>query len=161
MGIARIFIGIARIFGILVLALALEGCAAVGLAVVGAGVGVGAGAGIEHTMNGIVYKTFDAPTNELRFATLKTLDHLGMPVTTDEKSEEGWKLSATATERSIDIELQQLTEKTTRMRVVANDGQIFFKDASTATAIITKTAETLQDDRNAAKNEPNRKRKPI
>jgi hypothetical protein len=110
---------IARILGPLVLALALEGCAAVGLAVVGAGVGVGAGAGIEHTMNGIVYKTFDAPTNELRFATLKTLDHLGMPVTTDEKSEEGWKLSATATERSIDIELQQLTEKTTRMRVVA------------------------------------------
>src|SRR5215472_855451 len=160
MGIARIFIGIARIFGILVLALALEGCAAVGLAVVGAGVGVGAGAGIEHTMNGIVYKTFDAPTNELRFATLKTLDHLGMPVTTDEKSDEGWKLSATATERTIDIELQQLTDKTTRMRVVANDGQIFFKDASTATAIIAKTAQTLEDDRDAGKNEPIRKRKP-
>jgi Protein of unknown function (DUF3568) len=151
---------IVRTFGPLVFVLALEGCAAVGLAVVGGAVGVGAGAGVEHTMNGIVYKTFDASTNELRFATLKTLDHLGMPVATDEKSEEGWKLSATATERTIDIELQQLTEKTTRMRVVANDGQIFFKDASTATEIITKTAQTLQDDRDAAKNEPIRKRKP-
>jgi hypothetical protein len=151
---------IARILGPLVLVLVLEGCAAVGLAVVGGAAGVGVGAGVEHTMNGIVYKTFDASTNELRFATLKTLDHLGMPVTTDEKSEEGWKLSATATERTIDIELQQLTDKTTRMRVVANDGQIFFKDASTATAIITKTAQTLQDDRDAAKNEPIHKRKP-
>ena len=142
------------------MALALEGCAAVGLAVVGGAAGVGAGAGVEHTMNGIVYKTFDASTNELRFATLKTLDHLGMPVTADEKSEGGWKLAATATERTIDIELQQLTDKTTRMRVVANDGQIFFKDASTATEIIRKTAETLQNDRDAAKNEPsNRKRK--
>jgi Protein of unknown function (DUF3568) len=142
------------------LALALEGCAAVGLALVGGAAGVGAGAGVEHTMNGIVYKTFDASTNELRFATLKTLDHLAMPVTADEKSEKGWKLSATATERTIDIELQQLTDKTTRMRVVANDGQIFFKDASTATEIIRKTAETLQNDRDAAKNEPsNRKRK--
>jgi hypothetical protein len=150
---------IARTLGVLVLALALEGCAAVGLAVVGGAVGVGAGAGVEHTMNGIVYKTFDASTNELRFAALKTLDHLGMPVTADEKSEGGWKLSATATERQIDIELQQLTDKTTRMRVVANDGQIFFKDASTATEIITKTAQTLQEDRDAAKNEPNRKRK--
>src|SRR5262252_5427011 len=105
---------IARTLGPLVFVVALEGCAAAGLAVVG----VGAGAGVEHTMNGIVYKTFDAPTNELRFATLKTLDHLGMPVTADEKSDAGWKLSATATERTIDIELQQLTEKTTRMRVV-------------------------------------------
>lgn len=61
---------IARILGLPALALALEGCAAVGLAVVGGAAGVGAGAGVEHTMNGIVYKTFDAPTNELRFATL-------------------------------------------------------------------------------------------
>jgi hypothetical protein len=151
---------IARTFGILFLSLVLEGCAAVGLAVVGAGVGVGAGAGIEHTMNGIVYKTFDASENEVRFATLKTLDHLGMPVTVDEQSEQGWKLSATATERTIDIDLQKITEQATRMRVVANDGQFFFKDASTATEIITKTAKTLQDDRDAAKADPNRKRKP-
>jgi hypothetical protein len=151
---------IARTLGLIVLAMALQGCAAVGLAVVGAGAGVSAGAGIEHTMNGIVYKTFDASMNEVRFATLKTLDHLGMPVTDDEKSEDGWKLSATATERTIDIELQQLTERTTRMRVVANDGKVFFKDASTATEIIVKTAHTLEDDEQAAKSESKRKRKP-
>ncbi len=150
---------IARTLGLLALALTLQSCAAVGLAVVGAGAGAGAGAGVEHTMNGIVYKTFAASTNEVRFAALKTLDHMGMPVTSDEKSDEGWKLTATATERTIDIQLQKLTERTTRMRVVANDGQVFFKDASTATEIIAQTAQTLHDDQNAAKSETNRKRK--
>ncbi len=145
------FARFARIFMPLAAAIGLQACAAAGLTVVGAGVGVGAGAGVEHTMNGIVYKTFAAPVNELRFATLKTLDHMDMPVTADGKSEEGWKLTATAADRTIDIELQSLTPQTTRMRVVANEGQIFFKDSSTATEIITQTAQALQDDRDAAK----------
>jgi len=34
----------------------------------------------------------------------------------------------------------------TRMRVVANQGAIFFKDSATATEIVLQTAQTLQDD---------------
>lgn len=108
-------------------------------------------AGYEHTVNGIVYRTFAAPTNEVRVAALKTLHRMAMPVTVDKKSEEGWALSAKASKRTIDIELQALTEPTTRMRVVANDGAIFFKDASTATEIINRTVQIVQDDRNTAK----------
>lgn len=141
------------------LALALQGCAAAGVTLATAGAGVGMGAGVEHTLNGIVYKTFGVSINELRFAALKTLDHMDMPVIVDEKTETGWKLTATATERTIDIEFERLTERTTRMRVVANEGMIFFKDASTATEIITQTAQTLQDDRAArTTNEAPRKR---
>jgi len=145
------------------MALCLQGCVAgVGLAVAAAGAGVGMGAGVEHTMNGIVYKTFTASTNEVRFATLKTLDRMGMPLTADEKSDEGWKLTATAAERTIEIELQKLSEESTRMRVVANEGKIFFKDASTATEIILQTAQVLQKDQDAAKaaSDRNRKRNP-
>lgn len=130
---------------ILSLAFWLQGCAAVGLAVVGAGAGAGVSAGVDHTLNGIVYKTFAVSVNEARFATLKTFDRMGMEVTADAKTEKGWALTATATDRSIDVELQSLAETTTRMRVVANQGQIFFKDASTATEIINQTAQALDE----------------
>ena len=148
---------IEKVLCVCALALALQGCAAAGVTLATAGAGVGMGAGVEHTLNGIVYKTFGVSMNELRFAALKTLDHMDMPVTTDEKTETGWKLAASASERTIEIEFERLTDRTTRMRVVANEGMIFFKDASTATEIITQTAQTLQDDR-AARSEPQRKR---
>lgn len=137
---------IARILVAAVLALWLQGCAVVGLGVIGVAAGAGMSAGVDHTLNGIVYKTFSAPLNNVRFATLKTFDRMGMPLTADEKIDTGWKLSATATDRTIDVDLQKLTETTTRMRVVANQGQIFFKDASTATEIIAQTAQTLDND---------------
>lgn len=131
---------------VFVLGFVLQGCAAAALTVVGTGLGVGAGAGVEHTMNGIVYKTFDASLNEVRFATLKMFDHMGMPVTADQKTDEGWTLTATASERTIDVTLERVTEKITRMRVVANKGDIFFKDASTATEIINQTAQIIEND---------------
>ena len=157
------FVKRADIFVVAGLAICLQGCAAVGLAVVGAGAGAGVGAGIDNTVNGIVYKTFAAPLNNVRFATLRTFDHMAMPLKSDSKVEGGWKLSATAADRTIDVELERLTPRTTRMRVVANVGSFFFKDASTATAIIIQTAQMLQDDRNSVpariRRSTNRKRR--
>lgn len=136
---------VSRVAGVFVIALFLQGCAAAGLAVVGAGAGVGMGEGVDHTLGGITYKTFAAPLNSVRFAALKTFDRMGMPVTEDKKSDDGWTMTATATGRTINVELQRLTDRTTRMRVVADEGWIFFKDASTATEIIIQTAQTLED----------------
>lgn len=140
------FVKIARILLTILLALGLPGCTTVGLAVIGAVGAAGVSAGVDHTLNGIVYKTFPASLNTVRFAVLRTFDRLDMPLTADERVESGWKMSATATDRTIDVELQKLTDMTTRMRVVANEGQIFFKDASTATAIVTQTAQVLDED---------------
>jgi hypothetical protein len=155
------FMKIARLFAPAALALGLQGCAAAGLAVAEAGAGVGFGAGIEHTMNGIVYKTFTASTNELRFAALTALDRMGMTVTADVKSEEGWTLTAKATNRTVEIGLEKLTDRATRLRVVANEGMLFFKDASTSSEIILQTAQALQDDLDAkAASRRNRKRTP-
>src|SRR6266852_7072406 len=98
------FMKILRIFGPLALGLLLQGCAAaaIGVTLATAGAGAGMTAGVEHKLNGIVYKTFSAPANEVRFATLKTLDRMGMPLTDDEKTETGWKLSASAKDRSVE-----------------------------------------------------------
>lgn len=119
--------------------MALSGCVAIALT---AG-SVAAGAGVNHTLSGIVYKTFAASLAETRLASLKTLKRMDMDVLKDEKTEEGWLIKATANERKIDIELEELTKRTTRMRVVANKGQIFFKDSATATEIIQQTADSL------------------
>lgn len=119
--------------------MALSGCVAIALT---AG-SVAAGAGVNHTLSGIVYKTFAASLAETRLASLKTLKRMDMDVLKDEKTEEGWLIMATANERKIDIELEELTKRTTRMRVVANKGQIFFKDSATATEIIQQTADSL------------------
>jgi hypothetical protein len=139
---------IARSFGPLLVALTLQGCtaAAVGLTIATAGAGAGMSVGVEHTLNGIVYKTFAASANDVRFATLKTLDQMGMTLTTDEATKSGWQLSASAHDRSIDIQLERLTDTATRMRVVADEGWVIFKDSATATEIILQTAQTLQDD---------------
>jgi hypothetical protein len=134
-----------QVAAIVLLGFCLEGCAAAaaGLAEVGAAGGLNSG--IEQSLNGIVYKTFTAPVNNVRFAALKTLDRMRMPVTADEKTDSGWQLTATAQNRTIDIELERVTEEVTRMRVVANKGAIIFKDGSTAAEIIMQTAQSLQD----------------
>ncbi len=126
--------------GAVLAALSLGGCAAVALT---AG-GLAAGAGVNHTLSGIAYKTFNDNIETLRIATLITLEQMAMEVTEDTATDEGWEIIAIAAEREIDIELERLTERATRMRVVANEGEIFFKDSATATEIILLTAENLE-----------------
>jgi hypothetical protein len=117
----------------------LGGCAAVALT---AG-GIAGGAGVEHTLNGIAYKTFAAPIDNVRLATLKTLKRMDMGVRNDAKTETGWQITAAAIEREINIELEAVTQRATRMRVVVSKGDLFFKDAATGTEIIVQTAEAL------------------
>jgi hypothetical protein len=131
-------------FGVLVAVVAaavLVGCAPVALT---AG-GIAGSTGVNHTMNGIAYKTFTTPMNTLRVATLKTLNRMEIKVTQDAKSEEGWKIAATAADRKIDIDLEQLTPATTRMRVVTSKGEFFFKDGATSTEIILQTAQLVEN----------------
>ncbi|TMJ58288.1 MAG: DUF3568 family protein [Alphaproteobacteria bacterium] len=129
----------------LALAVLLQGCAAAALSVVGAGAGVGMGTGVEHELNGISYKTFAIPIAGVHHATRATLARLAMPITADAPTNEGWNVSASAAGRTIDIELERLTPRTTRMRVVANKGGLFGKDSATSTEIILQTAQALQD----------------
>jgi hypothetical protein len=129
----------AALAALLLVSLALQGCAAVALTAAG----VAGGAGVNHTLSGIAYKTFNNSVAELRAGTLRTLQDMDMAVTEDAETEDGWGIKATAVEREIDIELERLTKRATRMRVVANEGEIFFKDSATATEIIIMTAENV------------------
>jgi len=135
-----------RLAPVFLCALLLHGCAAVALT---AG-SLAAGAGIEHTLTGIAYKTFNAPMNKVRLATLKTLHRLDMKVTDEKKIEDGRQIMAKAIGREIEIEFEVLTRRATRMRVIVSKGAIL-KDSATANEIIIQTADTLDRETSMAR----------
>jgi len=127
--------------------LSMGGCAGAGLAVVGAGTGVAMGTGVDYTLNGIAFKTFTAPVDDVKVATRSGLQNMGIEITKDgaaEKDEFAWRIEGTANKRQIAVDIQSLTPKTTRIRVVAEDG-IFFKDKATEAEIIYQTADALDN----------------
>ncbi len=122
-----------------------SGCAAVGLTLLGVGAGVSAGTGVSYTLDSIAYKTFTASEEQLYGATLKTFKRMDMGVKENQPTESGRKIVALAGDRTIEIELDRLTAKTSRMRVNAKHGW-FFKDRATATEIIVQTERTLDEE---------------
>jgi hypothetical protein len=138
--------------GLLVLAVAgLGGCAGVGLALFGVGAGISGGTGVNYTLDSIAYKTFAASEPELRTATLRTLKRMAMDVTENEATESGRQITATAGDRTVDIELDRITAKTSRMRVNVKKGWIL-RDRSTAGEIIVQTEKSLEHGMLASKN---------
>lgn len=115
-----------------------SGCAAVALT---AG-GVAAAVGVNHTLNGIVYKTFSEPLPKVKRATLTALKQMQIPVEAVVKTKQGELIKAKAANRTIEVEFESLTPKTTRMRVVA-DSEALIKDSATATEIILQTERVL------------------
>ena len=130
---------------LLLMATAGSGCAAIALTLLGTGAGVGAGTGVSYTLDSIAYKTFTASEEGLRASTLKTLKRMDMQVKEDQPAETGRKIVAQAGDREIEIELDRLTAKTSRMRVNVKQGW-FFKDRATAAEIIVQTERTLDDE---------------
>ena len=131
-----------RLLASLTLALvagALSGC--VPVAVTAAG--VGGAAAVSHTLNGITYKTFTVPRNEVHRATLKALAKMEIKVTGTSKDEDGAEvISAVAHDREITVTLEALSGNATRMKVVARNGGVFY-DSATATEIILQTGRGL------------------
>lgn len=125
------------------IAFALAGCASgAGLTLFGAGAGVAAGTGVDYTLNGIAYKTFTAPVDDVHTAMLLTLKRMGMKIKKDKPVKHGYEMQASAVEREIYIDLETVTKVTTRMRVDVDKGD-FFKDRATASEIILQAANTL------------------
>jgi hypothetical protein len=122
-----------------------QGCAAVGLTFLGVGAGITGGTGVSYTLDSIAYKTFTAPEEGLRTATLRTLKRMDMPVQEDEPTQSGRTITAAAGDRTVQIELDRLTRTTSRMRVNVKQGW-FFRDRATAAEIIVQTERTLDED---------------
>jgi len=117
----------------------LPGCAAVAVT---AG-GVGMATGVSHTLGGIVYKTFAAPEPKVRRSTMAALGRMKIDVV--ETTREGNKevIKARASDRNIEIEIESLTPKTTRIRVTASIEGSLLRDSATATEIILQTEKLV------------------
>ena len=141
-------------YGVAVLilgALGLQGCAAgIGLTLFGVGAGISGGTGVNYTLDSVAYKTFASSEPELRAATLRTLKRMAMDVTAKQTTDTGTEISATAGDRTVEIELDRITPKTSRMRVVVKKGWIF-RDRATAGELILQTARFLDDSSVVAK----------
>lgn len=119
------------------LAFGLSGCEPVSLTMMG----VGAAYGVQHTLSGITYRTFSAPLPHVRVAVKRAFKHMDIAVGSSEKTENGERLLARASDREIEVELEALTPRTTRMRATAKTG--IFRDAATATEIVLQTERLL------------------
>ena len=126
--------------GSLLSALALLG-ACVPMAITAGG--IGGSTAVQHTLGGITYRTFTAPASNVKTASLSALNRMGLKYTGSAKGEHGSEtLKAKATEREIEITLEPLSPSSTRMKVVAKNGGIFY-DSATATEIILQTERQL------------------
>jgi len=103
---------------------------------------IGASTGVSHTLGGIVYRTFTAPMATVERASVRALKDMGIDVTGTETNEEGERvITATAKDREIEIFLEPLSRRTTRLRAMARDG--ILQDAATATEIVLQTERVL------------------
>jgi hypothetical protein len=124
---------------LLCLLVSLAGCDPFSLTAMG----VGGGAAVSHTLGGITYRTFTLPSATVRNASLVALQRMGIKVGSTAKVENGAEvLKATAIDRDIEITFEPLSASSTRMKVVARNGRIFF-DSATATEIILQTERQL------------------
>jgi hypothetical protein len=122
--------------------LLLGGCAGVGLTLFGVGAGVTTGTSVAYTLDGIAYRTFTLPLPQVESATRTALDRMGIKVDSTAKTDQGKAIRATSNDREIEIELEMVSSKTTRIRTVAKQG-FFFKDRATAGEIILQTEKAL------------------
>ena len=120
-------------------ALNLGGCAAVGLTALG----VGMSTGVSHTLSGIVYKTFAAPSAQVETATRGALHRMQIKVVESKREGSTRTIKAKAGDRDIEVELEALTPGTTRMTVTAKKDGGILRDGATATEVILQTEKLV------------------
>jgi hypothetical protein len=126
--------------------LLLYGCEGVAVTLLGVSTGVAASTAINYTLDGIAYRTFTATRENVRLATLQALSRMGMRLENDSKRGGRDFIVASGLDRKIEIELEVLAARTTRINAVAKYGFLgIFRDRATSTEIILQTEKALAD----------------
>ena len=123
---------------ILIVAALVSGCETIALA----GLGIGGTAAVNHRMSGTPTRTFTAPLKKVKMASIGALKRMGIAHDDVKKIDNGEVIIARVGKREIEVELESLTANTTRMRVVARNGSLFY-DGATASEIIAQTEKGL------------------
>ena len=130
----------ARIALLVTAAIYLTGCAAAATTAAG----IGGSQALSHTINGITYRTFTATAPEVKVAAMTALSRMKIKVVSDGKPDKNNLriITAKANSRSIEVQIEPISDNTTRMRVVARSGGLFY-DSATADEIIQQTKRQL------------------
>ncbi|WP_126454334.1 hypothetical protein [Sulfuriflexus mobilis] len=108
--------------------------------------GIGASTGVNYGLNSVAYKTFTAPISTVNKAAVTALKTMGIKIKSIEKTSEGQVIIAQSSDREIELTLEAVSKKTTRLRSIARQGT-FLMDRATATEIIFQTEKALVGDR--------------
>lgn len=103
----------------------------------------GAGGGVAYTLTNIAYKTVSFPGDKVESSLRGALKRMGIKEVERKSSDGVVTISAKTSKLNIEIELERITPKTTRIKVDAREG-LFLKDKATATEIITQTEKDLE-----------------
>jgi len=109
-----------------------------------AAAGIGGSAALDHTLSGTTYRTFTAPTEKVKVATVNALNRMKIKVVSEDKQDRSNVITFTAktSERNIEIQLEPISDNATRMKVIAKRSA-FTYDIATAEEIITQTNKSL------------------
>lgn len=118
---------------------ALAGCEPLALSILGAG----AGTALRYGMDGVAYRTFTAPAPAVRLASLAALERMGITIDSTGRFEGGELIYARSDNRTIEIEVEPISPRATRLRVAAKNGGLFY-DNATASEIVAQTQRLLE-----------------
>jgi hypothetical protein len=121
-----------------ILVLGIAGCESVAISLVGAG----AGMAMRYGIDGVAYRTFTAPAPAVKEASLIALERMGLVLDATGSFESGEIIYARSDHRVIEIELEPISAKATRMRIAAKNGGLFY-DTATAAEIVAQTSAVL------------------
>jgi hypothetical protein len=129
-----------RVALILTTAAYLSACAAAATTAAG----IGGSQALSHTINGITYRTFTATAPAVKTATLGALSRMRIKVVSEGKPDKNKVriITAKTDGRNIEVQIEPISDNTTRMRVVAKSGGLFY-DSATADEIIQQTKRQL------------------
>ena len=134
----RLFL-ISALFG---LVLFLSSCAAVGVSLLGAGASLMADQGMGHITSSRVEKTFPMPLEGVRAATIQSVSQMDLTIDSVDRTEPGYLITGRAPNRRVEIQLERVSDRATRMQVDVKRS-FFQRDRATATAIVEQTEWTL------------------
>src|SRR5262249_10023065 len=93
--------------------LPLGGCVAIGATL--------AGVGFNHQVSGIQYRTFTEPLPRVSRATVTAFKRMAFKLETVQPTQSGELIKGTASDRKFEVELEAITESTTRRRALARN----------------------------------------
>jgi hypothetical protein len=130
-----------RIVAVLVLALASSGCASIAVTLAGLGAGIGA----NHFIGNVTHRTFTASMADVKFASMAALKRMEFEIESVEATDKGGELIRARTSgREVEIEVEPLSPRATRMRSVVRLAQSLTLDGATASEIVAQTERGVQ-----------------